>query len=1325
MAGKTNLSDYRFSIFINNDQAKRSLIEMENTMIGYEAELKKLVLEGKQNTTEYIQRKEAISKLDTAMVAMRKEAGLQALSLKELKSLQSQLRNEMARAIPGSEHRVKLEKEFSAVNTRVTELTNGAKKTGMSFGSMADGFNKYFAIVTAGIAVFSGFAISVKSMITAQGELDDSLADIRKTTGMTAAEVQNLNKQLGKIDTRTSRQDLRAMAVVAGQLGIATNDVYSFVNSVDKLNVALGDEITGGAEEVAKTMGTLRNVLTDMKSANISDDMLRLGNAVNVLGAAGFATAPVVSDFANRIGGIGISLGLTSDEVLGLSATLQELSVNTERGGTAVTKILQKMTTNVGDFAKIAGMPMKEFTDLVNKDLFGAFTKVLEGSKQGGQSATLLAGIIKELEISGAGASEVFAKVGNNIKMLNEKVTLAGNALQNTDSIMNEFNLKNATLGAVLDKLSKSFYSLITMPGVTEFFKNQLYHVVEFVNWIKNLPEFIEKYKLSLIVLTGVMGAWIAAMTRSLQVSLLNNLMLKEGILLKIKDAIVLEYLIVKEKMLTIWKAEGTTATKLAATAQWLWNAALSANPIGLVIAAVTALVVAVKAYEKYNSEALALDKLKVDTTVLLTHANTKLEESYSTIEAQARRISKLSADEKKDLQDKIDLTIKSAEAELLLMEAKQKAIGKSAAKPTYWQTVKTQLSIPGITNNNQEEEQRNLGVYAYQNQKEATAPFDDEIKKLRDGIEKLKTERQNIVNVINAESAGDQILGKLAPQLEEKLQNYQVALRNYTAGSEEYIRIQEKIKEVNKELAKYNDAGGGNDPTGKQVKKAKELQKQLDEILAQAIKDDHERELKMAELNHKQKLAAITGNSKVEIELRQALDAAYEVEKEKINKKYADKELADSFKIEKEKLEAKIKGQEEGDLIWYTYSVELLEKMRDYELANTELTEKEKLDIREKYKLLQAKLDSDLEGPMATATGQPAKVSGTTNVSAKGANVDLITQLAQRRALLAKARDEEIAGTYDNADAHKKIWEDYYKSIADANLEFADKVLSTMSDVVNALGAVFQTMSSLEDSQLKKDEESNNKKKANLKSQLDNKKISQKQYDAAIIKMDQEADAKHKEIAHKQAVRQKEIAIFNATIALLQAIIQAANIAPPADIVFPIIIAALMGVQLAALIATPVPAAAQGRYDVIKKSRQAASGRYSVMGQDDGKQYNNIPFLSDPQSGVYSTPTLFAETGREIILNPKHTENLMRFQPGLLDAIMRVPQRASGLYQDTGAQRTTANVPVVFGFDPATLNALEKFQKTLEKPIGANIIYDNMIDSINRVTDIQGNVTR
>ena len=593
------------------------------------------------------------------------------------------------------------------------------------------------------------------------------------------------------------------MAIVAGQLGIAKNDILPFVDSVDKLNIALGDEIKGGAEEVAKQMGTLRNVLTDMKSENIAEDMLRIGNAVNELGAAGFATAPVVVDFANRIGGVGMSLGLTSDEVLGLSATLQELNVSTERGGTAVTKILQKMTTNVADFANIAGIPIKEFTDLVNTDLFGAFMKVLEGSKRGGQSATLLSGIIKELEVSGAGASEVFSKLGGNTDMLSEKVKLAGTSLQGTDSIMNEFNIKNNNLAASLAKLQKVFYSMITMPGVTSFFSAQVLNIISLVNWFKDLPLFVEKYRLAIIAVTGVTAAWIAAKTRSLQVALLNNLSLKEGMLLKAKDAIVMEYLIIKEELLTIWKGNGTAATKLAATAQWLWNAALAANPIGLVIAAVTALVGAIAAYEKYSKSALDLDRLKGSTTILLANANKKLLEAYTAIEGQVNKLSTLSAIEKKDLQDKIDLTIKLTEAEIVSMEAKQKAIGKESAKPSMWQNLLIN-TVGGGGKEGNEERQKAKEYYAWKNQNEAMQPFDQGINDLKATIQKLKNERQNIVQQLNAESFGDQVVGRTFEQLSEKLSKYQMALRNTTAGSEEYVRIQGKIKDVNKDLAKF-----------------------------------------------------------------------------------------------------------------------------------------------------------------------------------------------------------------------------------------------------------------------------------------------------------------------------------------------------------------------------------------------------------------------------------------------------------------------------------------------------------------------------------------
>jgi len=687
--GKTNITDYRFSIFINNDQAKRSLIEMEKTMMGYEAELAKLVMEKKTETQTYKDAKKVYEAHLEEMAKLRKEAGLQSLSLKELKSLRTQLNNELARAIPGSVHREKLEKEFKAVNARVSELQVGAANTGISMGKLADAFNRYFAMATAVAAALTGFGMAIAGMVKSSGELSDSLADIRKTTGMTADEVNKLNTALGKIDTRTSRKELRDMAIIAGQLGMAKDDVLAFVESVDRLNVALGDEFTGGAEQVAKEMGMLRNVLTDVKTENVSADMLAVGNAINELGAAGFATGPVMSDFATRIGGIGIPLGLTSDEVLGMAATLQELNVNAERGGTAITKILQKMTTNTAEFAKVAGMPMKEFSDLVNTNLYGAFMKVMEGSRQGGQSATALGGIIKELEISGAGASEIFAKLGGNSQMLAEKVALAGKSLQSTDSITAEFNVKNQTLGAVLDKLSKEWNRLITLPGVIQFFTNQVNNVVSLVGWLKDLPLIIEKYRIALVAVSGATLIWIASKTRSLQISLLNNITMKEGILLKTKDAVVMEYLIVKEKLLAIWKTNGSKASKLAATTQWLWNAALSANPIGLVVAGVTMLVGAITAYTKYNSQAIALDKLKGNTVALLANANEKLSRTYSQIESEVRKLNLMSREEKQLLSDRIDLTLKLAQADLLAMEAKQKAAAKAGSGTTMMQNLR------------------------------------------------------------------------------------------------------------------------------------------------------------------------------------------------------------------------------------------------------------------------------------------------------------------------------------------------------------------------------------------------------------------------------------------------------------------------------------------------------------------------------------------------------------------------------------------------------------------------------------------------------------
>ncbi len=542
-------------------------------------------------------------------------------SLREIQSASRVLNAELKKLPVNSAEFVEKTKELQKVNERLKAITDDVKGVGGVFGQISKEV-KAFGLIAMGALGFEFLKNKVSDIIGQNGKLSDSFAEIRRTTGMTADEVMVLNKSFSQMDTRTSTANLRDIAAAAGQLGISKKDILSFTTATDKLVVALGSEFTGGVDEVTKTMGTLRNTFADIKTDNISEDMLHIGNAINELASAGLATGPVVADFANRIGGVGITLGLTSGQVLGMSATLQELNVSTERGGTAVSKILLKMTQNVGVFAKVAGMNAKDFSALVNKDLYGAFMKVVEGSKQGGASATEFSAILDSLGVDGAGASEVFSKLGNNTQLLQEKIDLANVSLAGTDSIMGAFALKNETLGAKVDKLGKQIASVFTSETFNKWVSAGVDGLTDFIGWLKQLPETIQKNYSMLVALSTAILAYNGNLIKSKAILMLDIAAKKLGIATTVtldgvtRRATAAEVLSNTAKQVgilsqTVWnglKVAGTTilgiftgattlstvATGIATAAQWAWNAAMLANPIGLVIGLIGGLVAGV-----------------------------------------------------------------------------------------------------------------------------------------------------------------------------------------------------------------------------------------------------------------------------------------------------------------------------------------------------------------------------------------------------------------------------------------------------------------------------------------------------------------------------------------------------------------------------------------------------------------------------------------------------------------------------------------------------------------------------------------------------------
>ncbi|WP_028666291.1 phage tail tape measure protein [Runella zeae] len=315
-------------------------------------------------------------------------------------------------------------------------------------------------------ALLQQLIMFIPQLINKALELRDSLADVAKATDMTDAEVKALNRELKGFNTRTATKELRDMAKVGGQFGVAKEQIAGFVKGADQVNVALGDQF-GSAEATAGAVLKLRNIFQNLKSDNIEKDLLHIGNALNVLEAQGAATGAGMTDFSSRIGGVLIPLKVSEAQVLGLSATLEELNVTAERGSTATVDIFQRMLTETEAFAKVAKtadgakMTLQEYKKLIGEDIYGAFLAYLRGLKEIQPNQIAFMAALEESKLTGAGASEVLSKLSTNQEMLAQKIKLAGDALQNTDSITAEFNKKNHELALGLKRLSEWWNGLI------------------------------------------------------------------------------------------------------------------------------------------------------------------------------------------------------------------------------------------------------------------------------------------------------------------------------------------------------------------------------------------------------------------------------------------------------------------------------------------------------------------------------------------------------------------------------------------------------------------------------------------------------------------------------------------------------------------------------------------------------------------------------------------------------------------------------------------------------------------------------------------------
>lgn len=492
----------------------------------------------------------------------------------------------------------------------------------------ADWFNRMQGIALGAVAAISGITFTVKKCVEEYAKMDDEMTNVRKYTGQAAEEVERMNEDFKKMDTRTPRQKLNQLAEDAGRLGItSTAAVEEFVDGADKINVALGDDL---GDKAVSQIGKLAQMFGEDKTKGLRGAMLATGSAVNELAQNSSASAGYLVDFTARVAGVGKQAGFTQAQIMGLASVLDQNMQQDETAATAVQNLLAKMFQDSAKFAQIAGLNVKEFAKTLKEDANGALLQFLAAMRAKGGFADL-APMFEEMKMDGSRATGVLTVLADKLDDIKTAQDLASEAYSEGTSVLNEFETQNENVQAQLDKASKKFLDLSIELG------QKLYPAARYcisaaslgVRALSTLVDFVKDYWRILIVLTAAIVTYTAVSKAKLiaekaQMAWLNIMILREKahlVLVGLKTSAL--------KTMEIVQMALTREIKLTTAAQMLWNKVLLANPITAVIAVVVGLTAAIVTLSKETSTA---EQAQCDYNDAVTDANKQAAEEEASI---------------------------------------------------------------------------------------------------------------------------------------------------------------------------------------------------------------------------------------------------------------------------------------------------------------------------------------------------------------------------------------------------------------------------------------------------------------------------------------------------------------------------------------------------------------------------------------------------------------------------------------------------------------------------------------------------------------------
>lgn len=408
-------------------------------------------------------------KLDTLKNAQKQAA--QALA--EGKIGQDQY-DALTREILKTENQLKsLEGQLAKVNSSWAQAGQKMQDVGGKMQKVGKGITDVGQSMTTKVtAPLAAIGVASAKMAI---DFESAFAGVKKTVDATDEEFAKMEQGIRDMakELPATAVEIAAVAEAAGQLGIQNENILSFTRTM----IDLGEATNMTADQAATSFAQFANI-TQMPQSEFD----KLGSTVVELGNNLATTEADIVSMGMRLAGTGSQVGLTQAEIMGLSAAMSSVGVNAEAGGSAFSRVMQKINSEVlssGDnlkgFAEVAGMSAEQFASLWQDKPTAAIEAFVAGlgliTEAGGDVTSTL----KDLGISSVQEIDTLLRLSGAGELLASSFDLANGAWEENIALTKEAEQRYATTESQLAMLKNNFTDIgitlgeILVPMLTQF----------------------------------------------------------------------------------------------------------------------------------------------------------------------------------------------------------------------------------------------------------------------------------------------------------------------------------------------------------------------------------------------------------------------------------------------------------------------------------------------------------------------------------------------------------------------------------------------------------------------------------------------------------------------------------------------------------------------------------------------------------------------------------------------------------------------------------------------------------------------------------------